>query len=161
MYYSVKLNWEQPKEGSDEMKKHSQNFLVYALSCTEAEARMVQWTPSNYQDAFVTDVKKTNISDLRLKGDSETFWLIKVMDDLDGTADKPKATYCVYDGNHLEDAVRKASSDWSGWSGSELEDVKKFKTIVDDDLISEELPKKVVSTLNPANDYRGFQEDEN
>jgi len=141
MYYSVKLNWSQPKEGSDEMEKKSKPFLIYAESCTEAEGRMIAWVPSNYQDAVVTDVKKTNIGELRLAGGSETFWFVKVMDDLDGTADKAKAYYVVYDGNHLEEAVRKASSDWSG---SELEDIKKFKTIVDEDLISEEIAPRVI-----------------
>lgn len=141
MYYSVKLNWLQPKEGSDEMEKKSKPFLVFAESCTEAEARMIAWVPSNYQDANVTDVKKTNIGELRLEGNIETFWMVKVMDDLDGQAEKPKAYYVVYDGEHLEDAVRKASKDWSG---SELEDVKKFKTIVDEDLIAEEIKPRVI-----------------
>ena len=118
------------------MVKQSKQFLIYAESCTEAEARMVDWVPSNYQDAVVTDVKKTNIGELRLKGDSETFWLIKIMDDLDGTADKAKPYLVIYDGEHLEDAVRKASADWGG---SEMENVTKFKQIVDDDLISEVL----------------------
>lgn len=135
MYYSVKLNWMAPKEGSDEMQKQSKSFLVYAESVTEAEGKVVSWTPSNYQDAVVSDVKKTNIGEIRWKDNSiETFWLIKVMDDLDGTAEKAKPYYVIYDGAHLEDAVKKASSDWSG---SEIEDVKKFKTIIDSDLIDE------------------------
>lgn len=134
MYYSVKLNWLQPKEGSDEMEKKSKPFLVYAESCTEAEAKMINWVPSNYQDADVTDVKKTNIGELKLEGNSETFWLVKVLDDMDGTSDKPKPYFLVYDGEHLEAAVAKASKDWSG---SEIEEVKKYKTIVDNDLVDE------------------------
>jgi hypothetical protein len=130
MYYNVKLNWTQPKEGTDEMQNVSKQFLVEAESCTEAEAKVINWTPRNYQDAVVEEVKKTNIGELRLKGDSETFWLIKIMEDMDGTT-KPKPYLVVYDGNHLEDAVRKATSDWT----SDLEDVKRFKVIVDEDLI--------------------------
>lgn len=139
-YYSVKLNWMQPKEGTDEMERKSKPFLVYAESVTEAEAVMVDWTPSNYQDAIVDEVKKTNIGELRLEGNIESFFLVKVMDDADGRV-KPKPYFVVYDANHLEDAVKKASADWKG---SELEEVKKFKIIVDEDLIDTSMPVKTV-----------------
>lgn len=149
MYYSVKLNWLQPKEGGDEMEKKSKSFLIFAESCTEAEGRMINWIPSNYQEGNVTDVKKTNIGELRLQGNIEEFWLVKILDDLDGTAEKAKPYYVVYDGVHLEDAVKKATTDWS----SELDSVVKFKMIIDEDLISEEInAKNVIKTT--ADDKR-------
>lgn len=143
MYYSVGLSWMQPKEGGDDMQKQKKSFLIFAESCTEAEARMIDWIPGNYQDAVVTDVKKTNIGELRLKGDSETFWIMKMMDDLDGKAEKATAYIVVYDGNHLEDAVRKCASDFS----AELENVSKFKTIVDEDLIKDKVKKTAKATV--------------
>ncbi len=147
MYYSVGLSWMQPKEGGDDMQKQKKSFLVFAESCTEAEARMIDWIPGNYQDAVVTDVKKTNIGELRLKGDSETFWIIKTMDDLDGKAEKATPYIVVYDGNHLEDAVRKCASDFS----SEMENISRFKTIVDEDLIKDTTKKtKPVAQLATA-----------
>lgn len=130
MYYSATLKWQQPKEGADEMEKKSKSFLIYAESCTEAEGKMIEWTPSNYQDPEVTDVKKTTIGELRLSGKSETFWLVKVMDDLGDI--KPKPYFVIYDGEHLEEAVKKATADWSM---GELETIARFKSIVDDDLI--------------------------
>ncbi len=143
MYYNVKVSWKQPKEESDEMQKFSKGFLVYAESCTEAEGKMISWIPSNYQDAQVTDVVKTKIGDLRLKGDSETFWLIKIMEDMDGTVEKPKPFFAIYNGEHLEEAVRRAAGDTS----SELDSVTRFKSIVDDELISEKVTvtRKVVA----------------
>lgn len=132
MYYTVKVTWMQPKEGGDEMQKMSKGFLVYAESCTEAEGKMISWIPSNYQDATVTDVLKTKIGDLRIKGDSEVFWLIKIMEDLDGTATKPAAFLTLYNADHLEEAVRRCAGDTS----SEMESVTKFKVIVDEDLIT-------------------------
>lgn len=158
MYYNVKVNWKQPKEESDEMQKFSKGFLVYAESCTEAEGKMISWIPSNYQDAVVTDVVKTKIGDLRLKGDSETFWLIKIMEDMDGTAEKPQAFYAIYNGEHLEEAVRRASGDTS----SELESVTRFKSIVDEDLISEAttIKRKVVKVDASSHEADSEDEDE-
>lgn len=148
MYYSVKVNWKQPKEGSDEMQKLSKAFLVYAESCTEAEGKMVSWIPANYQDAVVTDVVKTKINELKLNGDSEdTHWLIKVMEDGDGTA-KPQPYFFVYDTEHLEDAVKRCAKDTS----SEIESVSRFKTIVDVDLISTAVTVKRKVVANPIED---------
>ena len=147
MYYSVGLTWQQPKEGGDEMQKQKKSFLVFAESCTEAEANMIDWIPGNYQDAVVTDVKKTNIGELRLKGDSETFFIVKIMDDLDGKAEKASAYIVVYDGNHLEDVARKCASDFSG----EMENISRYKTIIDEDLIKDTTKKtKPVAQLTKA-----------
>jgi len=146
MYYSVKVNWKQPKEGSDEMQKQSKSFLVYAESCTEAEGKMVSWIPANYQDSVVTDVIKTKINELKLNGDSETHWLIKVMEDGDGSA-KPQPYFMVYDAEVLEDAVKKCTKDTS----SDIESVSRFKTIVDGDLITAAVTvKRKVVAITPA-----------
>lgn len=130
MYYSVKLNWLEPKDGTEEMQKHSKQFVVSAESVTDAEATMVGWTPSNYQDAVVEEVKKTSIGEIRVNGVSEVFWSVKVMDDFDGTQ-KAKPYFVIYNGSILEDVVKLASKEWSG---NDIEEVKKFKMIVDEDL---------------------------
>lgn len=144
-YYSVGLKYLVPKEGGDEMQKQKKSFLIFAESCTEAEARMIDWIPGNYQDAEVIDTKKTNIGELRLKGDSETFFIVKIMDDLDGRAEKATPYIVVYDGNHLEDVARKCASDFSG----EMENISRFKTIVDEDLIKDTTAKKVPKAQLP------------
>ncbi len=133
------------------MQKQSKNFLVFAESCTEAEGRMSEWMPANYQDPEVCDVKKTNIAELRLKGDSETYWLIKTMDDCDGKAEKAVPVLMVYDANHLEEAVRKCAADTS----AEMENVTKFKVIVDEDLIDQstkKITRKVIPVAVTADD---------
>ena len=71
---------------------------------------------------------------------------MKMMDDLDGKAEKASAYIVVYDGNHLEDAVRKGAADFS----AELESVTRFKTIVDEDLIKDKLAKKVPKAILPT-----------
>lgn len=159
MYYSVKLSWKMPKEDTDEMQKMSKQFLVYAESVTEAEAKVVNWTPGNYQDPVVDEVKKTNIGELRLKGSSEVYWSVKIMDDGDGTR-KAKPYLVIYSGDFLPDVVKTAADEWRG---SEIEEVKKFKHIVDIDLISEEIlvikpkvtAKDVLDDLEEESDESG------
>src|ERR1035437_4884491 len=104
MYYSIKLCWKQPKENTDEMKLISKNFLVYAESCTEGEIRMQNWTPSNYQDAVVEEVKKTQIVDLLIEGSTEIFWEIKLIADNDGR-DRAKTHTVVLNALNLTEIV--------------------------------------------------------
>lgn len=133
MYYSVKLNWMQPKEGgaSDEMQKMNKSFIVNAESCTEAEARMIDWAPDNYQDYTVSEVKKINISEIKNYKAQDTFWTVKVLDDMGGQI-KPKPYYVVYGCDSLSKAVELAEADWAN---CEIEEVKKLKQIVDDELV--------------------------
>jgi len=150
MYYTVKLKWKEPVPGKDELKKITKTFLVYAESCTEAEMRMSKWVPANYQDPIVEEVKQTAIGEIKVFGMSETFWQVKFMDDADGTSAKPKPFFAVLNGNNLNEIVVKIKSDYAFM---DAEEVKKFKGIVDDDLISEEIRK-----LRPIEDNEKQEE---
>jgi hypothetical protein len=138
-YYSAKLRWSEPKEGTDEMKKMSKNFLVYSHSCTEAEARVINWCPANYQDAIVEEVKQTTFGEVKIIGATETFWSVKWMDDNDGRDAKAKPFTVIVNAVSAEEALEKSKS---CSSFGDIEEVKRFKGIVDEDLISEEILKK-------------------
>ena len=139
MYYNVKLKYQEPKEGTDEMKKITKNYLVYALSVVEAEMRISNWIPSNFQDPEVQSVQQTNIGEIKEDGPSETFWQIKFMDDSDGTQPKSKPYFVILNANNIESIVIKIKGQFAFM---EAEEIKKFKGIVDEDLISEEIPKR-------------------
>ena len=139
MIYTTKLTWKQPKGNSDELKKYTKNFLVYALSIPEAEARIIQWCPSNYQDAVVEEVKQTPYGEVKIIGGTETFWSVKWMDDNDGTEAKAKPFTVIINAISVEEALKNAQT---CSSFGEIEEVKKFKGIVDADLISEIIVKK-------------------
>ena len=145
MYYNVKIQYQIPVEETDEMKKKSEAYLVFAESCTEAEARMIGWMPANFQDPEVLDVKKTNINELKLdnKSSDPSYWQIKLLDDMDGTSDKKKPIIIIYDGDHLEEAVKKCGKDFM----AEMETVTRFKPIIDDDLINQEIKKIIKKEL--------------
>lgn len=140
MFYAVKLKWSEPKEGTDQMKKTSKQFLVYALSVTEAEMRISNWIPANYQDPVVEEVKQTGIGEIKQEGACETFWQVKFMDDADGTQAKAKPYIVVLNAENLDSVVAKVRGQFSFM---DAEEVKKFKGIVDEDLISEEIPTRV------------------
>lgn len=143
MYYQVKLKWKEPKEGTDEMKKITKNFLVYAESVTEAELRMQQWTPANYQDANVEEVKQTPYGEIKIQGATETFWAVKYMDDNDGRS-KPTPFVCVVNAITAEEAISRSKS---CSTLGDVEEVKKYKGVVDEDLISTSIPARVLTPL--------------
>lgn len=132
MYYLVKLKWKQPKEETDEVQKYSKQFLVEALSVAEAEIKFASWVPANYQDAVVEEVKQTKIVNLHTDGASETYWLIKLMDDSDGRS-KPQSFLTVLNGMNLDEVNRKLRT---SYAMQDIESVQKFKPIIDDDLTS-------------------------
>lgn len=139
MYYLVKLHWTQPKEESDEMQKQTKQFLTYAESVTEAEMRVNNWVPSNYQDAVVEEVKQTKIDSVLKKSESETFWLAKMMDDDDGKT-KPRYFFVVLNGLNLSEVVKSLGTDYYF---SEIEAIQKFKPVIDEDLVSSSLPSEI------------------
>lgn len=138
MFYTVKLTWQQPKPASDQMMKISKNFLVYAESCTEAELRINEWTPANYQDAIVDEVKKTQIVELGIDGASEVFWALKLI--VDDGSEKQKPFVVVLNSNDLEEIVKKVKANFSD---CEVLAVQKYTAIVDEDLISQEKRKLI------------------
>lgn len=137
MFYIAKLKWLGPKEGTDEMKRYTKQYLVYAESVTEAEARMLSWVPSNYQDPVIEEVKKTPIEALNNKTKSETFWLVKLIDDADGR-EKPRSFYSLVSSHNAKEAISVIESDFVF---TEIDELKKFKAIVDEDLIDSSIEK--------------------
>src|SRR6185369_1304934 len=131
MYYDVKLQWLQPKDGTDEMEKKKKTFIVNALSCMEAEGKILKWIPSNYQDAVVKGTTESKIVDLKMDNESEDWWEVVMADE--NEKGKLIPFIVVINGtNHLEVLKRINTL----YSTSEFESIKKYKKIVDDDLIS-------------------------
>lgn len=86
MNFYVKVTYLKPVENSEKMKRHSETYLVNAMSVTEAEARVKTWLPSNFQDPEVTASSKAKIVDVnRAHKESDVWWTAKVAyDDIDG-----------------------------------------------------------------------------
>jgi len=133
MFYTAKLHWMEPKEGTDQMQKITKQFLVYALSVTECECRIVKWIPDNYQDAVVEEVKQTKILNLHTDISASTHWLVKMIDE---NMDRAKPEFIVMSAMNLEEVVKKMKVQYSI---HEIEMVQKFKPIIDSDLVSEEI----------------------
>lgn len=138
-FYSAKMSWSQPIDGGEGFKKITKSFLIYAESCTEAECRISEWCPANYQDPVVDEVKKTAIVDLGIEGESEAFWTLKMLYDNDGR-EKAKPHMIILNGNDLDEIVRKVSKHYSD---CEVLAVQKYAGIVDEDLISQETRKLI------------------
>jgi len=137
-YFIAKLKWSEPKPKTDQMKKVSKNFLVYAESVTECEIKMQNFTPASYQDPVVEEVKKTPISELKMDGDAESFWIVKSMDDADGTSEKFTPYFTVMNAFNISELIASIKKD-TFMNSMETVEIKKFSGIVDAELC--EIPK--------------------
>jgi len=138
MFYNAKIHWMEPKEGTDQMQRVTKQFLVYALSVTECEMRIVEWFPDNYQDAVVEEVKQTKILNLHTDISASTHWLVKMIDD---NMDRAKPEFIVMNALNLEEVVKKMKLQYPI---QDIEMIQKFKPVIDSDLVSEELPTKTI-----------------
>lgn len=137
MFYITKLQWLQPKEGTDEMEKKRKSFLVNALSCSEAEMKILKWCPANYQDPVVKGTTESTIIDLKNEFDSEIYWEAKLADENEKGKLVP-FNVAIDGGNHIE-VIKKLDS---LYGTSEFLSIKKMSCIVDDDLIQDTLNNK-------------------
>ena len=137
MYYNVKLSWKEPIEGKEGLKKKTKRFLVNALSITEAELKVINWCPSNYQDPEVKGVDESKIVSLHKQNDSETWWNFIMSDENDKGKFVPFEI--IINGNQEQEMLKEVSNKL--YSTSQFESMKRFKIVVDDDLISNEVKK--------------------
>jgi len=132
MYYLAKLEWMQPKEGSEEMETKKKQYLVKALSCAEAEGKMLKWCPANYQDPVVTSITESSITDIKKRGESEHWWQSKLGDENEKGKLVPFFV-ATNGGDHME--VLKDLD--TTYKTSEFLELKKLNCIIDEDLINE------------------------
>lgn len=130
-YYEITTTYKEPVEATDEMKSVKKNFLVKAVSVTDAEATIIDWAPGNYSEFNVESVKLVKINQVNHDGSSERYFITKVLDDLDGRAAKPITNIIIYEAKDIKDAIDKAEKEWGG---AEIDEVKKYKPIIDQDL---------------------------
>jgi hypothetical protein len=107
IWYSCKIQYLKQFDG-DKMKIVSEEFLIDAVSFTDAEARMYKCISDTVKDFNIASVRKTNIKDVFNYDDSEIWYRCKMsylsIDDSNGkekrtnsymlvSADNPKQAY--------------------------------------------------------------------
>ena len=63
-YFLVRVEFESTNESTGKQKKIKSQFLVDALSCTEAEARMTKYLSDSVLDYEIISVTKSPIEDV-------------------------------------------------------------------------------------------------
>lgn len=144
LWIEVKARYEKPLESGKSVNV-TDTYLVDALSCAEAEARVVDALSSRNRDCNVLSVGKTKISEVLLGGDHcDKFYKIKVNFTTihEKTATEKRPTSCILvKACGIADALRRFSDGMKGTTaGYEIEainetkiaDVFKYKTSVSD-----------------------------
>src|SRR5690242_16017851 len=97
-YYVVKLRSRQPIAGKEGSKKESskivtEDYLIQALSVTEAEAKILNWCPSTTRDPEVKGVNMSTVTDIFKNGAAEDWFLARIADPIEDKEGKVKMTF--------------------------------------------------------------------
>lgn len=143
-WIEVKVRYEKVLESGKSVKV-TEPYLVDALSCTEAEARVVEELSSYNRDYNVLSVGKTKISEVFFGGDAcEKFYKVKVnfiTIDEKTAAEKRSASYILVQVHDFADALRCFSDGMKGTMAdyeieaiteTKIVDVFKYKASVSD-----------------------------
>ena len=119
MFFEVRIRYEKTMENGQN-KKVNEPYLVYALSFTEAEARIInEMTPFISGDFKVKAVKEVNFSEIFFSNEelADTYFKARLAYvTLDEHSGKEKKTYTnvLVQAADLRDAVKKLDEDMKG-----------------------------------------------
>ncbi len=107
-WIEVKVRQEKMTE-SGKTVKVTEPYLVDALSCTEAEARVVKEITPFTSEFNVLNVSKTKISEIFWNEDGDKFYKVKVnfiTIDEKTASEKRKASYILVQASSLDEAIK-------------------------------------------------------
>lgn len=142
MYYIAKIEYLTNLEGGDKLKKKSENFMINALSVTEAEAKIVEWIPANWQDPKLKGVNQSSIVDINWGTDEEKWFKAKVSY-MDGD-DRSKPFQVVIEAIDIRSAINQLEK---LYTASWISEISETNIVVDLKLIED----KNVSTVSINN----------
>lgn len=132
-YFVAQIKYTEPVAGKDTVKKVTKGYLVNAESVTGAESKVQGWWPANWQDPLVKAVVTNRIEEVIMEGESETWWMVKVMYENPETG-KWQAIMTLCNGGTPELALQRVRLKNPN---CEIDEVKKYKVIIDEDLIND------------------------
>lgn len=141
MYFNVTVKYLKPAEGedADAMKKVDEKYLVDAMSVTEAEAKVIEWFPDNYQDLSVNAAVFFELDSIVTTGKSETYYLgrIKFPEETKKGKIKMKSFQVMVNGDNLKDALNNMIEAFHDESAVdyEMDSIANSKIIIDGDLV--------------------------
>ncbi|MCX4259521.1 MAG: DUF4494 domain-containing protein [Muribaculaceae bacterium] len=133
MWIEVKARYDRMLENGT-TKRVTEPYLVDALSCTEAEARVIEeLTPFTNGDLSVTSASKTKIVEVFLQFSGDRFYKVKVNFitlDEKTAVEKKTASYIIVPADNLEDALHRFKEGMRGtMSDYEIEAVTETKYV--------------------------------
>lgn len=132
-YFVAKIQYQEPIPGKEGVKKVKKQYLVRAVSVTDAETIVQGWWPANWQEPTILDVVTSQLNEIITEGESETWWRFKVMFENPENG-KWTPEFIIANGGTIDAVLPRIKK---ACPMGEIEEVKKFKTIVDEDLTKE------------------------
>ena len=140
MYFKTTITYNLPKEGEEDAQEyHKENYLVNAISVTDAETKIIKELPDNYSDKDVKGVIHSNVNRIIYAlGDN---WFLVGIKYETGTNKKGKTTYSheyvmingTDIGNALENLIENNKETVDNYI---VNSIQESKIIVDRDLLT-------------------------
>lgn len=140
MYYLVDLKCLKPVSSGEgeELKRVKEKYLVDAMSVTEAESRITEWCPDNYQEMEVKGAAFFDLDSVIKTGDDEQFYLGRVRypeeNEKSGKV-KWKSFQVMVNGSSLANALENMENHFAdGVESYQMFSIATSQIIVDEDL---------------------------
>ena len=128
-YFVAKVKYVEAVPDTDKEKKKTVQVLVDAMTCQEAEVKVLKWIPSNWKDYSVIAVNPSVIADISKEGPSETWYDINVK--YEGENGKWTNHHIAANGSIPEDIVKRVLR---ANGSAAFESAKRLKCIIDEDI---------------------------
>lgn len=141
MYFTVTCKYLKPDEdGGEGMKSVSnEKYLVDAMTVTEAEAKVKNWFPNNYQDLEVTAAGMFDLDSIITVGDDEDYFLgrVKFSETTKKGTLKWYSFQVMVNGKDLLSALQNMIAKYKDGATSDyvMGKIEDSKIILDDDLV--------------------------
>lgn len=139
MFFTVKIEYTEPIEGTDESKKANKVYLVDAVSVTDAEAKLIKVLPDNYKDKRVTGVTPSNVSEIVTSGESDNYLISRISYPTESSKGKIKMAsfYAMVNGKDVEEALKHLKEKYMSDSSTDyaINSISTSNIICDEELV--------------------------
>lgn len=115
-YFEVKACFLKQQDNG-QLKKVTEQYLVDALSFTEAEARVIQESPDNHRELEIASITRSKISEVVTYGDTDLWHKVKVTytDIDDNEKEKKQSLYLLVNADTVEQAYERTQEHMKEW----------------------------------------------
>lgn len=122
-----------------------EKYIVNSMSVTEAEARILQWIPSDFENPSVKSATKSTITEVMIGANQDAFFVAKV-GELQATSENSEKVFhnfILVSGKDFADAVKNIVEAYKNSMNWHIASMAETKILYDQDLVNPSTEKAV------------------